>query len=129
MNTESCEHHDEYRRERCFAYNDRITVSHKKFPSMIVTADTVVELFEAVHELPGFTNLPEYSILQSYGLCPNHIFGPFEVEAWNLYHATGGLQTALVPSEYYSLPSIYVDACNVISQETAKWAEVKRNSQ
>ncbi len=60
---------------------------------------------------------PAIGCFQQYGVCPVGIFTPLSLELGKLYSACAGYTRISRPADYYDLPALYVDACDVIDNE------------
>ena len=105
----------------CLADKESIEVNGKT-----LTKDNwyiVVEEYREIHPQAGIK-----ICLDQYGICPHGIVSPMSIELWNLYQACGGLSRIAKPSEYYELPSLYVDAVRVIDNEIHRIEEIRKSN-
>jgi hypothetical protein len=71
---------------------------------------------------------PDYPPLQcflQYGVCPAGAITPLSQELWRLYNACDGTRRCQNPADFYELPAIYVDACQVIDADLERIRKIR----
>lgn len=64
-----------------------------------------------------------------YGLCPVPLF-PEHVYHWlALYNSTDGARRLRTPAEYYALPAVWLDVCQVIDAERSRLAKARESKE
>lgn len=91
---------------------------------MELTRDEWPVLIDTVRSVRGAPDYPAYMCFRSYGVCPAGIITGTSYLLLDLYTACDGYSRIRTPSEYYALPSLYVEACSVIATELAKWEKL-----
>lgn len=93
--------------------NESLTLQGPNLPTLTVTKDN------AVAELGGWdATIPRG--LMAYGLCPIPLFSDLSIELYGLYAALDGTSRLRTPEEIYGLPSLYLDAVNIINAERGR---------
>lgn len=72
--------------------------------------------------------LPTYYALLLSGICAAGYFSDESYEAVRVYAACGGTSRVSTPNEYYSLASVYVDACTVIDNTLSEIRKLRDNN-
>ena len=119
---------DRERREtrKCLMLNSTVTAETNGIPPINVSRETISELF-AVWAETGRPELPELATLEQFGICPLPLITPFSAEALKLYMATDGLKRIRTPEEYYQQSALWIETCNLLDTEKAKWLTTKTN--
>lgn len=101
-----------------------MTFDHSDFGPIDITKETWENAVEAFARFVGHRNFNPIYCLDLMGICPAGIFSPLSHELLRVYAACDGTKRIATPREYYSLPAIYVDAVDVISnaiKDAKKW--------
>ncbi len=101
----------------------QIRIKGSGLPWITITKDNWTNLIDVVRKvIPG---TPMYNCILLYGVCPNSIVSSLSHDFYNLYKICGGVSRVRTPDEYYSLPALYVDVCDIIDQELSRYKEKK----
>ncbi len=82
-----------------------------------ITKDNYETALQAYRDGAQNQAIPDMVIFEQIGLCPLPLISAFSREAIRLYRATDGGNRVATPEEYYALPAIYLQVCDIIRAE------------
>ncbi len=74
-------------------------------------------IVEAFRNEEGVSDGSEIAFLPGYSICPGGIIASRSKTLYELWFACGGVERITLPSDFLSLPAVYLDAGNVIEAE------------
>jgi len=83
---------------------------------MAITRDSWYSMVDVVHQRGP---LAIWRAVLLWRVCITSLITPLSWSLWQVYQACDGLKRVPSPQQFFELPSIYVDACNVIDSELA----------
>lgn len=105
---------------KCFNYADTLTFKLPAKPDTIaVTKENWPDIIAFVHERVD-SQLPLYQCFQQVSCCPFGIITPLSYQLYTLYQSCSGFSRISKPQEFYDLPAMYVEGCQVIEKELSR---------
>jgi len=103
--------------------SDSITIRNNLIGSVEVTKENYNEVLDRWRAAVGNESVPDLEVMAQLGLCPISLVTAFSREAMRVYRATDGGNRVKTPDEYYSLPAVYLQVCDIIRAEEYKLME------
>lgn len=103
--------------------SESVTIKNQLTGPMTITKEnyeTALEAYRTAAENPA---IPDIIVCQQIGLCPLPLISAFSREALRVYRATDGGNRVRTPDEYYALPAVYLQVCDIIRAEEYRLIE------
>ncbi len=109
--------------------SESVTIKNQLTGPMTITKENYEAALDAYRTAAENPAIPDLIVCQQIGLCPLPLISAFSREALRVYRATDGGNRVRTPDEYYALPAVYLQVCDIIRAEEYRLIEEERGNQ